>query len=91
MLARWYKVIDQCGFGDRVELSDSLLTVIAAMRSTLRPFPWRVNLTFQAQAGQVALDQCRAAGRQRLVRRLGAISPKAAASIASTLAEMFQR
>jgi len=40
------------------ELNDELLTVmVAPMTSTLRPFPFRVNLTFQSKEGHFALDQ----------------------------------
>jgi mRNA interferase MazF len=50
-----------------------------------------VALTFQGKQGQVALDQLRAIDRQRLVRKLGRISPKAAAAVSTVLVEMFTR
>jgi mRNA interferase MazF len=65
--------------------------IIAPMTTVMRPYPTRVALTFQGKHGQVALDQLRAIDRQRLVRKLGRISPKAAASIATVLVEMFTR
>jgi len=74
------------------DLNGRLLTVIVApMTSTIRPYPFRVNLTFQSKAGQVALDQSRAVSLRRMVRKLGAVSSKAAAEISDTLVEMFQR
>lgn len=74
------------------ELNDELLTaIVAPMTSTLRPFPFRVNLTFQGKAGQIALDQSRAVSLTRLVRKLGVISPKAALETSATLSEMFRR
>jgi mRNA interferase MazF len=50
-----------------------------------------VNLTFRNKEGQVALDQLRAVDRQRLVRKLGTVSTKAAHEIAGVLVEMFVR
>jgi len=64
---------------------------IAPMTTVERPYPTRVELTFQGKHGQVALDQLRAIDRQRLVRKLGRISPKAATSISTVLVEMFTR
>lgn len=73
-------------------LNDQLLTTMVAPMSTrIRPYPFRVNLTFQGKAGQVALDQSRAVALIRLVRKLGVVSPKAAREISAVLAAMFQR
>ena len=55
--------------------------IIAPMTTVARPYPTRVALTFQGKQGQVALDQLRAIDRQRLVRKLGRISPKTAAAV----------
>jgi len=65
--------------------------IIAPMTTVARPYPTRVALTFQGKQGQVALDQLRAIDRQRLVRKLGRISPKAAAAVSTVLVEMFTR
>ena len=65
--------------------------IIAPMTTVTRPYPTRVALTFQGKQGQVALDQLRAIDRQRLVRKLGRISPKAAAVVSTVLVEMFTR
>ena len=65
--------------------------IIAPMTTVERPYPTRVALTFQGKQGQVALDQLRAIDRQRLVRKLGRISPKAAAAVSTVLVEMFTR
>jgi mRNA interferase MazF len=46
---------------------------------------------FQGKRGQVALEQIRAVDRQRLVRRLGAISTKTAQSVSTVFIEMFTR
>ncbi|MGA7906757.1 MAG: type II toxin-antitoxin system PemK/MazF family toxin [Candidatus Sulfotelmatobacter sp.] len=74
------------------EMNEPLQTVLVApMTTTLRSYPTRVNLTFRNKAGQVALDQLRVVDRRRLVRRLGAISARAARRISAVLVEMFVR
>ena len=74
------------------EMNEPLQTVLVApMTTTLRSYPTRVSLTFRNKAGQVALDQLRAVDRRRLVRRLGAISARAARRISAVLVEMFVR
>jgi len=65
--------------------------IIAPMTTVTRPYPTRVALTFQGKQGQVALDQLRAIDRQRLVHKLGRISPKTAAAVSTVLVEMFTR
>jgi mRNA interferase MazF len=65
--------------------------IVAPMTTVVRPYPTRVALTFQGKHGQVALDQLRAIDRQRLVRKLGRVSPKTAASVSTVLVEMFTR
>ncbi len=65
--------------------------IIAPMTTVMRPYPTRVALTFQAKHGQVALDQLRAIDRNRLVRKLGRVSPKTAAAVSALLVEMFTR
>jgi mRNA interferase MazF len=72
------------------ELNNHLNTVIAApMTTTLRSYPSRVDVVFQGQPGQVALDQIRALDKQRLTRRLGAITRKEGETTVSTLLELF--
>ena len=74
------------------EMNRHLRTVIVAPMTTAdRPYPTRVPITFQSKRGQVALDQMRAVDRQRLVRKLGAVSPKTARAVSSRLVEMFSR
>jgi mRNA interferase MazF len=74
------------------ESNRHLRTVIIAPLTTVeRPYPTRLTLTFQGKHGQVALDQLRAIDRQRLLRKLGRISPKTAAAVSSVLVEMFIR
>jgi mRNA interferase MazF len=74
------------------EMNEPLQTaLVAPMTTALRNYPTRVNLVFRGKAGQVALDQLRAIDRQRLVRRLGVITPRAAREVSSALVEMFVR
>jgi len=74
------------------EMNQHLRTVIVApMTTAARPYPTRVGLTFQGKSGQVALDQIRAVDRDRLVQRLGTVSPKTAQTVSAVLVEMFGR
>jgi mRNA interferase MazF len=74
------------------EMNEPLQTVLVApMTTTPRSYPTRVNLTFRNKTGQVAPDQLRAVDRQRLIRRLGTVSTKAAHEVSSVLVEMFAR
>ena len=74
------------------DMNEPLQTVLVApMTTTQRNYPTRVNVTFRNKSGQVALDQLRAVDRQRLVRRLGAVSTKTAHEVSSVLVEMFVR
>jgi len=74
------------------EMNQHLRTVIIAPMTTAeRPYPTRVSVTFQGTRGQVALDQLRAVDRQRLVRKLGALSSKTAHAVSTVLVEMFTR
>lgn len=65
--------------------------IVAPMTTSERPYPTRVTVTFQGRRGQVAVDQLRAVDRQRLLKKLGKISPLAAQAISSALVEMFVR
>jgi len=74
------------------EMNRYLQTVIVApMTTAMRPYPTRVPARFQGKSGQVVLDQLRTVDAQRLVRRLGKISPGAAESASTVLLEMFSR
>jgi mRNA interferase MazF len=66
-------------------------TLVAPMTTTLRNYLTRVNMVFRGKAGQVAVDQLRAIDRQRLVRRPGVITSRAAQEVSSVLVEMFVR
>jgi len=65
--------------------------IIAPMTTVERPYPTRVPVTFQGKRGHVALDQLRAVDRQRLVRKLGRVSPITGQRVSTVLVEMFTR
>jgi mRNA interferase MazF len=74
------------------EMNPYLQTVIVVpMTTTMRPYPTRVALRFQGKSGQAALDQLRAVDKQRLVRKLGTVSPSVAQQVSAVLLEMFSR
>jgi len=72
------------------ELNEYLRTVIVAPMTTGgRGYPWRVPCRFQRRSGFVALDQVRTVDAERLVRRLGRLSPETITTVLQRLQEMF--
>jgi mRNA interferase MazF len=72
------------------ELNQHLRTVIVAPMTTGgRAYPWRIRCKFQRRSGYVVLDQLRTVDRERLVKRLGALSTETMTNALSTLREMF--
>jgi mRNA interferase MazF len=63
--------------------------VIAPMTTGGQAYPWRVPCRFQQRAGFVALDQLRTVDRERLVKRLGRLTPATVAAVLEGLQEMF--
>ena len=63
--------------------------IVAPMTSRGRPYPTRVAVKFQAQDGQIVLDQLRTVDRSRLARRLGRISLTTQRTVLERLAELF--
>ena len=63
--------------------------IVAPLTSRRKPYPSRVNCRFQGKSGQIALDQLRSIDRQRLVRRLGRLSPATNQRVLNILAELF--
>ncbi|MBO2030636.1 type II toxin-antitoxin system PemK/MazF family toxin [Siccationidurans ginsengisoli] len=73
------------------ELNRYLRTVIiAALTSSRRAYPSRVDCEFQGKAGQVALDHIRSVDKTRLVRRLGVLEAETALEVCTRLGEIFQ-
>ena len=72
------------------ELNNHLRTFIVAPLTTgSYPYPFRIPFRFQGRAGYIVLDQIRTVDRERLVRRLGKLSPSALKRTLATLQEMF--
>jgi mRNA interferase MazF len=72
------------------ELNLNLRTVIVAPMTTGgRGYPWRIRCRFEGRSGYVVLDQLRTIDQERLVKRLGSLSPETMADVLGTLQEMF--
>jgi mRNA interferase MazF len=72
------------------ELNQYLQTVIVAPMTTGgQAYPWRVRCRFRDRSGFVAIDQLRTVDSERLVRRLGRITPGTLAAVLAVLQEMF--
>jgi mRNA interferase MazF len=71
-------------------MHDHLRTVIIAPMSTRsRVAPFRISVTHRSKKGLILLDQLRAVDKARLVKKLGAVSPKTLTAALSTLQEVF--
>ena len=72
------------------ELNQYLRTVmVAPMTTGGQAFPWRVRCRFQRRSGFVALDQLRTVDGERLLRRLGRLTPPTVTAVLQRLHEMF--
>jgi mRNA interferase MazF len=72
------------------ELNSYLRTFIVAPLTTgSHSYPFRVPCRFEGRAGYIVLDQIRTVDRERLVRRLGKLSPSTLGNILAILQEMF--
>ena len=73
------------------ELNEHLRTIIVAPMTTGgHAYPWRIPCRFQNRSGFVVLDQLRTVDGERLVKRLGRLSPGATTDVLETLQEMFE-
>ncbi len=73
------------------ELNHHLDTIIVAPLTTdSHPYPYRVACRFGGKAGHIVLDQVRTVDRERLRKRLGAVSPATLQTVLHVLAEMFE-
>jgi mRNA interferase MazF len=72
------------------ELNEHLRTVIVApMTTSGRAYPWRIRCRFQNRSGYIVLDQLRTVDRERLVKRLGMLTPTTLGGVLRGLQEMF--
>lgn len=73
------------------ELNHNLGTVIVAPMTTAgQAYPFRVPCTFAGKRGRVVLEQLRTVDRERLRKRLGAISAGTLTDVLRVLGEMFE-
>jgi mRNA interferase MazF len=63
--------------------------LIAPMTTGGGVYPWRVPCRFQRRPGFVALDQLRTVDAERLLRRLGRLTPQTVTAVLQRLQEMF--
>ena len=74
------------------EMNHNIGTVIVAPMTTKgRSYPTRVVCTFQGVEGQIVLDQLRTVDKDRLVKKLGQLSPAISKHVLDVLGEMFQK
>jgi mRNA interferase MazF len=72
------------------ELNSHLRTFIVAPLTTGgHAYPFRIPCRFAGRSGHVVLDQIRTVDQERLVRRLGRLSPGALSHALAVLQEMF--
>jgi mRNA interferase MazF len=72
------------------ELNSYLRTfIVAPLTSGGHPYPFRVPCKFAGRSGYVVIDQIRTVDHERLVRRLGKLSPSTLARVLAILQEMF--
>ena len=72
------------------ELNAYLRTFIVAPLTTgSHPYPFRVPCRFGKRAGHVVLDQIRTVDRERLVHRVGRLTPATLSKVLRVIQEMF--
>ena len=72
------------------ELNAHLRTYIVAPLTTGgHLYPFRIPCRFKSKSGYVVLDQIRTVDRDRLVRRLGHLTPQTLGRVLDVLQEMF--
>lgn len=74
------------------ELNHHLRTsIVAPMTTGGHPYPFRVSCRFAGKRGHVVLDQLRTVDRERLRKRLGALSGTTMTEVLGVLGEMFEK
>ncbi len=63
--------------------------IVAPLTTGGYAYPFRVPCRFQGKAGHVVLDQIRTVDHERLVKRLGVLSPMVVGHALGVLREMF--
>ena len=63
--------------------------IVAALTSTRKRFPTRVDCFFDEREGQVALDQIRSVDKRRLLSRIGELEEDTAKQVCIKLQQLF--
>lgn len=63
--------------------------IVAPMTTGEHSYPFRLPCRFQGRDGYIVLDQIRTVDRDRLVRRLGCLSPATLRAVRAVLQDMF--
>ncbi len=63
--------------------------IVAPLTTGAHAYPFRVSCRFHGRAGFVVIDQIRTVDQERLVRRLGKLSPSILRRVLAVLQEMF--
>lgn len=64
--------------------------IVAPLTTGSHPYPFRVPVRFSGKDGHVVLDQLRTVDRERLVKRLGALTAPTLSKVLGVLGEMFR-
>lgn len=62
---------------------------VAALITTAKPYPTRVDCLFKQKRGQVALDQIRSVDQGRLIKKLGTLEESVNRQICNALVSLF--
>ena len=63
---------------------------VAAMTTTQKNYPTRIDCAFKRKKGQVALDQIRSVDKNRLIKKLGTFDVATNMKVSEVLVEMFE-
>ncbi len=71
------------------ELNSHLQTVVVVPLTTGRSYAFRISTQVQGKKGVAAIDQIRAVDKRRLVKKIGILRGKTAATLMNAISEMF--
>lgn len=72
-----------------LEMLNLRTVLVAPMTSQGFAAPFRPGLNFDGTPGLILLDQIRAVDKQRLIKKLGTLSPAKQKQVLAALAELF--
>jgi len=62
---------------------------VAALTSTRKAYPTRVDCVFEGKMGQIAFDQMKSVDKQRLIKKLSRLDNTTSRLVCTTLQELF--